>query len=98
MPETYDRIPETKSKFDGESERKKKYAKLGAKIFLNVFRNVRGIADADHVLGRPGQALFHFVEFLRGRVANRAFRRRIVALMHVTAYRTHILSHNDHSF
>ena len=36
MPETYDQNPRTKSKYDGEPELHKKYAKLGAKITDNV--------------------------------------------------------------
>ena len=47
MPETYDRVPETKSKFDGEAERKKKYAKLGAKITDNVPHKLFGLKTTD---------------------------------------------------
>ena len=47
MPETYDRMPETQSKFDGEAERKKNYAKLGAKITDNVPHKLLGLKTTD---------------------------------------------------
>ena len=47
MPETYDKNPATKSKFDGEAEKKKKYAKLGAKITDNVPHKIFGLKTTD---------------------------------------------------
>ena len=47
MPETYDKVPETKSKFDGEAEKQKKYAKLGAKITDNVPHKLFGLKTTD---------------------------------------------------
>ena len=47
MPETYVRMPETKSKFDGEAEKQKKYAKLGAKITDNVPHKLFGLKTTD---------------------------------------------------
>ncbi|MBR2806331.1 MAG: FAD-dependent oxidoreductase [Oscillospiraceae bacterium] len=47
MPETYDKVPETKSKYDGEAEKKKKYAKLGARITDNVPHKLLGLKTTD---------------------------------------------------
>ncbi|MBQ1771236.1 MAG: 4Fe-4S binding protein, partial [Clostridia bacterium] len=47
MPETYDQNPKTKSKYDGEAELKKKYAKLGARITDNVPHKLFGLKTTD---------------------------------------------------
>jgi len=47
MPEIYDKMPATKSKYDGEKEKKKKYAKLGAKITDNVPHKIFGLKTTD---------------------------------------------------
>ena len=47
MPETYDKNPRTKSKYDGEPELHKKYAKLGAKITDNVPHKLFGLKTTD---------------------------------------------------
>lgn len=47
MPETYDKNPETKSKYEGEAQRKKNYAKLGAKITDNVPHKLFGLKTTD---------------------------------------------------
>ncbi|MBR4767646.1 MAG: FAD-dependent oxidoreductase [Lachnospiraceae bacterium] len=47
MPETYDQVPKTKSKYDGEAVKQKKYAKLGAKITDNVPHKLFGLKTTD---------------------------------------------------
>ncbi len=47
MPETYDKNPETRSKYDGEPVKQKKYAKLGAKITDNVPHKLFGLKTTD---------------------------------------------------
>ena len=47
MPEIYDQNPETKSKYDGEPVKQKKYAKLGAKITDNVPHKLFGLKTTD---------------------------------------------------
>ena len=47
MPEIYDQNPETKSKYDGEAVKQKKYAKLGAKITDNVPHKLFGLKTTD---------------------------------------------------
>ena len=47
MPETYDKNPRTKSKYDGEPVLQKKYAKLGAKITDNVPHKLFGLKTTD---------------------------------------------------
>ena len=47
MPEIYDQVPETKSKYDGEAVKQKKYAKLGAKITDNVPHKLFGLKTTD---------------------------------------------------
>ena len=47
MPEIFDMNPATKSKYDGEAEKKKKYAKLGAKITDNVPHKLFGLKTTD---------------------------------------------------
>ncbi len=47
MPETYDQNPRTKSKYDGEAELQKKYAKLGARITDNVPHKLFGLKTTD---------------------------------------------------
>ena len=47
MPETYDQNPKTKSKYDGEAELQKKYAKLGARITDNVPHKLFGLKTTD---------------------------------------------------
>ncbi|MBQ3921267.1 MAG: hypothetical protein II689_03410, partial [Firmicutes bacterium] len=47
MPEIYDQNPETKSKYDGEAQKKEKYAKLGAKITDNVPHKLFGLKTTD---------------------------------------------------
>ena len=47
MPETYDKNPRTKSKYDGEPVLHKKYAKLGAKITDNVPHKLFGLKTTD---------------------------------------------------
>ena len=47
MPEIYDKNPATKSQYDGEAEKKKKYAKLGAKITDNVPHKLFGLKTTD---------------------------------------------------
>ena len=47
MPEIYDKNPATKSKYDGEAEKQKKYAKLGARITDNVPHKLFGLKTTD---------------------------------------------------
>ncbi len=47
MPEIYDKNPETRSKYDGEAEKKEKYAKLGARITDNVPHKLFGLKTTD---------------------------------------------------
>ena len=47
MPEIYDQNPKTKSKYDGEAELQKKYAKLGARITDNVPHKLFGLKTTD---------------------------------------------------
>ena len=47
MPEIYDSNPRTKSKYDGEAVRNKKYAKLGARITDNVPHKLFGLKTTD---------------------------------------------------
>ena len=47
MPETYDQVPKTKSVYDGEAEKKKNYAKLGARITDNVPHKLFGLKTTD---------------------------------------------------
>ena len=47
MPETYDKVPRTKSKYDGEAVKQKKYAKLGEKITDNVPHKIFGLKTTD---------------------------------------------------
>ena len=47
MPETYDSNPRTQSRFDGETELKKKYAKLGQRITDNVGHKLKGLKTTD---------------------------------------------------
>ena len=47
MPEIYDSRPETISKYKGEAEINKKYAKLGRKITDNVVTKLRGVTVED---------------------------------------------------
>ncbi len=47
MPEIFDKVAKTKSQYDGEAEKKKKYAKLGARITDNVPHKLFGLKTTD---------------------------------------------------
>ena len=47
MPESMDKDPIVRSKYEGEAERNKKYAKLGARITDNVPHKLFGLKTTD---------------------------------------------------
>ena len=71
-------------------------AQPGDDLFLHFLRNVRAehLADADDVLRRPGLLLRLQRELAAGDMAHRAFLRRRIAFMNITANRANPLFHN----
>ena len=66
--------------------------KVGAKIFLDIFRNIR--CDADYVLSCPCHLIFLLRELGCRSLTYRTCFRSCISLIHITAYITYPLCHN----